>query len=412
VFDESGNVAMIVEHIRDITEVKRAEDERKKLESQLLQAQKMEAIGQLAGGIAHDFNNLLTAIIGCSQIILGKIPADSPLCQYAQMVVESGEKAAGLTQSLLAFSRKQVLNPKPADLREIVQGVKKILGRVIREDIDFTTSACDTELVVMADKGQIEQVLMNFVTNANDAMPRGGTLSVDVAPFVMTPEFIQAHGFGTAGHYACVSIADTGCGMNEEIQRKIFDPFFTTKEPGKGTGLGMSIVYGIIKQHNGFISLCSEPGSGTTFRVYLPLLAGEKTVERGAVKKKPPRGGTETILLAEDDENVRKMHRIILEDRGYTVITAVDGEDALARYRENRGSIAMLATDVVMPKLDGNSLLKEIRKLQPDMKVLFMSGYPRDIVIEKGVLDEGSNYMSKPVKPYELLERVRSILDR
>lgn len=395
----------------DVSERHLAEEERKRLEAQLLQVQKMEVIGQLTGCIAHDFNNLLTSIIGFSHILLNKIPPDSPLYPYVKTVFESGSKAADLTQSLLAFSRKQILTPEPTGLCETIQGFKKMLGRIIREDIEFRTTISENELTVMADKGQIEQVLMNFVTNANDAMPQGGTLTIDAAPFLMDKKFIKCHGFGTAGLYACVSVTDTGHGMDEETQKHLFEPFYTTKEPGKGTGLGMSIVYGIVSQHNGYINFTSKPGCGTTFRVYLPLLTEEGKKRRGAIKNPLPEGGTETILLVEDDETVQEIHRMILESGGYTVITASNGEDALAQFMSHQATINMLVTDVIMPKRDGNSLSKEIKKIQPDMPVLFLSGYAKDIVTGKGVRDDELNYIAKPAKPDELLAKVRDILD-
>jgi len=412
VYDDSGHVSMVVEHVRDITALKRAEDDRKKLEEQLQQSQKMEAIGQLAGGIAHDFNNILTAIIGYSEIISMRIGKESPLRHFIEQVLASSGRATELVNGLLAFSRKQVLHPKPVDLCEIAQGFRKMLGRIIREDIEFMTKVFEKELVVMADKGQIEQVLMNLVTNAKDAMPQGGRLSVEVSPVFMDSEFVHTHGLGEPGHYACISVTDTGCGMDEETQKKIFEPFYTTKEVGKGTGLGMAIIYGIVKQHNGYINVYSEPGTGTTFRVYLPLLEEEKNDLQDTLNAEPPEGGTETILLVEDDETVRELHRMILEEAGYTVIEAIDGQDALTKFTEYRSAIDMLATDVIMPKIDGKSLYQQIQMLRPEMKVLFMSGYTKEIVIEKGILEDESNFISKPVTSSDLLIKVRNILGR
>ncbi|MEA5113858.1 MAG: PAS domain S-box protein [Geobacteraceae bacterium] len=412
VFDESGNVSLIVEHIRDITELKRAEDERKKLEAQLLQSQKMEAVGQLAGGIAHDFNNILTAITGYAEIISMRMEKESPLRRYIEQVLSSSDRAAELVKGLLTFSRKQVLNPKLVDLCEIVRGLKNMLARIIREDIDFRTTISDRPLTVMADRGQIEQVLMNFITNARDSMPQGGNLSIDVSFVSMDTGFVKVNGFGKPGTYACVTVADTGCGMDEETQKKIFEPFYTTKEVGKGTGLGMFIIYGIVKQHNGYINLYSEPGNGTTFRVYLPLTTGEDLKVSENKLNRQPLGGTETVLLVEDDATVRELHRIILEDAGYTVIEAIDGQDGLAKFGEHRSIIDLLATDVIMPKIDGKRLHQEIERVRPGMKVLFMSGYTRDIVIDKGITDNQSNFITKPVTTSELLLKVRNILDR
>jgi PAS domain S-box-containing protein len=328
-YDQNGKILGLIGISRDITERNRAEEEHKKLEVQLQQAQKMEAIGLLAGGIAHDFNNILTAIIGYSEIISMRMEKDSPLRHYVDQVKTSSERAAELTASLLAFSRKQVLHIKPIDLCEVVRGLKKMLGRIIREDIVFQTKIIERDLIVQADKVQIEQVLMNLVTNAKDAMPKGGSLAIEVYPALMDNRFVHSHGFGEPGNYACISVADTGHGMDEETRKRIFEPFYTTKEVGKGTGLGMAIIYGIIKQHNGYINFYSEPDRGTTFRIYLPLIAGEEIEDHDAQNTEPPAGGTEIILLAEDDETVRELHTIILEEAGYTVIEAVDGQDAL-----------------------------------------------------------------------------------
>lgn len=409
---EGGKVLRIQGSFQDITEQKIAQEDRKKLHTQLLQAQKMEAIGQLAGGVAHDFNNLLTAIIGCSQLILSKVPADSPVSHFAEMIYDAGESAAVLTQSLLAFSRKQILNTKAVDICEIVKGFEKMLRRIIKENIDFITAVPENALVAMADKGQIEQVLMNFVTNANDAMPHGGTLQITVSRFFMDETYVSAHGYGAVGGYALLSVTDTGCGMDKETQKKIFEPFFTTKEVGKGTGLGLAIIYGIIKQHNGYINCYSELGKGTTFRVYLPLMVLEKKEEADSIETTPLPRGKETILLVEDDEIVRKMHRIILEDAGYTVITAKDGDEALVKFEQHSASIQLLATDVIMPKRNGHSVYLKIKQVDPDMKVVFLSGYTKDVVLQSGILDGVYDFIQKPVKPGDLLRKVRSIIDR
>jgi two-component system, cell cycle sensor histidine kinase and response regulator CckA len=406
-----NRVAGIVGASIDITSLRKAEEVRKILEAQLHQAQKMEAIGQLAGGIAHDFNNILTAILGYSSMILARMEKESPLRRYAQQVLKSAERAKELTNSLLAFSRRQVLHAKPLDLCGIVRSLEKMLGRLVPEDIDFRTTVAEGDLIVMADKGQIEQVLMNLVTNAKDAMPRGGTLTIEVSPAVMGERFVHAHGFGEPGDYACISVSDTGHGMDEETSKRIFEPFFTTKEVGKGTGLGMSIIYGIIQQHNGYISVYSEKGRGTTFRVYLPLIAEEINEAEGEREKEPPPGGTETVLLAEDDATVRELHREMLEEAGYRVIEAVDGREALDKFTEHMAEVDILATDVVMPRMNGKSLYEEIRKIRPDMKALFISGYTKDIVLERGLLDDEFSVITKPVTSYELLKKMREILD-
>lgn len=407
--DRSVHIASI----RDISERIRYEEERKALETQLFQSQKIEAVGQLAGGIAHDFNNILTVILGYAAILLKKIEERDPLRPLLEQIVSSATRAADLTKGLLAFSRKQILDSRPVGMDEVVLDIQKMLGRIIREDIDFRTIVPDEILTVHADKGQMGQVLINLVTNAVDAMPDGGELTIRVKPYTMDAHFIEKHGFGKPGEYACVSVEDSGIGMDEKTREKIFEPFFTTKEPGKGTGLGLSIVYGIVKQHSGYITVEAGKGIGTTFRVYLPL-AGRHVCE--TFSDAPPDYaqvcGRETILLAEDDEIVLEMNEIAFSEAGYRVITARDGEDARIKFMENRDAIDLLVFDVVMPKKDGKTAYEEIKRLHPGVKVLFMSGYTRDIIVRKGIPDDEFFFISKPFKPYDLLWKAREILDR
>jgi len=398
--------------IRDITERARAEEERQALEIQLFQSQKMEAIGQLAGGVAHDFNNILTVVLGYADILLSKMSRDSPMYPQLAQIHSSSLRAAELTKGLLAFSRKQVLDMKPLDAVDIVSDMKNMLGRLIREDIEFRTEIGDVRLLVNADKGQVGQVLINLVTNAVDAMPDGGRLSLGVSLKIIDDNFIETHKFAAPGDYACISIADSGCGMDEETSKKIFEPFFTTKETGKGTGLGLSIVYGIVKQHNGYITVDSEPGAGTTFDVYLPLIVppavtgwDDPLADQADVE------GNETILLAEDDEIMREMCETTFKSAGYSVILAKDGEDAVRRFAENRDRVDLLIFDVVMPKKDGRKAFDEIRLIRPDMRALFMSGYARDIALRRGVPEDELFFIVKPFKPFELLRNVREILD-
>jgi two-component system cell cycle sensor histidine kinase/response regulator CckA len=398
--------------IRDISERIRAEEERKGLMAQLSQSQKMEAVGQLAGGIAHDFNNILTVIFGYAHIILSKIETSSPLHHPLEQIVFSATRAADLTHGLLAFSRKQILSTAPLDLGEVVMDTENMLRRLVREDIDFRVTLTDRKMIVNADRGQMGQVLINLVTNAVDAMPDGGMLSIDVGSFVMDDLLVKTSGYGRPGSYASITVTDSGCGMDAETEKKVFEPFFTTKEVGKGTGLGLSIVYGIVKQHDGFISVESGKNAGTKFHIFLPL---EKTDTLVAASTKShallSASGRETILLAEDDKNVRSMNAMAYEDAGYRVIEAVDGEDAVAKFLEHMETIDLLVFDVIMPRKDGKTAYEEIRKTSPDMKVLFMSGYTKDIVITKGVLEEEVFFISKPFKPYELLKLTRDILD-
>lgn len=399
--------------IRDISDRIRSEEERKALERQLFQSQKIEAVGLLAGGVAHDFNNILTVIFGYSDILLKNIEPGNPLRPSVENIVGSATRAADLTRGLLAFSRKQVLDSRPVSIEEVVTDIQKILARVIREDIEFRTVFPDDVLTVHADKGQMGQVLVNLVTNAVDSMPDGGSLTIRVEPYTMDARFIEKHGFGRPGDYACISVTDTGGGVDEAIREKIFEPFFTTKETGKGTGLGLSIVYGIVKQHNGFIDVESRVGVGSVFSVYLPLV--ERPVSETAAqapKDYAMARGCETILLAEDDDIVREMDEITLSEAGYRVISARDGEDAVMKFGRERAGIDLLVFDVVMPKKDGKAAYEEIKRLRPEVKVLFMSGYTKDIIDRKGIPEDEVFFIMKPFRPYDLLKKTREILDR
>lgn len=330
--DEKGNFTGILGIFWDITERKRAEQEKEKLREQLFHAQKIDSIGTLAGGIAHDFNNILTAITGYGYLLQTGREHSAPERSYVQKIMESTERAAQLTRGLLAFSRRQPNDPKPTHINKMVKGVEDLLSRLIREDIKLKTVLTDKDCIAMADGNQIEQVLMNLSTNARDAMPNGGCLTISTDVIYMDDAFIKAHGYGAKGFYALISVSDTGTGMDEKTKERIFEPFFTTKEVGKGTGLGLAIVYGIVKQHNGYINVYSEPGMGTTFRIYLPLITAETEPVKAAIIKPPP-GGTETILIAEDDADVRNIVKISLEGHGYIVIEAVDGTDAINKFR-------------------------------------------------------------------------------
>jgi len=403
-FDQAGELVAYDGLVTNITDLKY-------LEVQLRQAQKMEAIGQLAGGVAHDFNNILTAIIGYGNLLKMKIHEGDPLRHNVDQILASAERAANLTSNLLAYSRKQIINPKTVSMNSIVLQVEKLLQRLIGEDIEFRTVLTDADLIVMADVGQMEQVLMNLSTNARDAMPAGGILTLETERVELSNEFVKMHAYGESGSYALISISDTGIGMDETTKERIFDPFFTTKEVGKGTGLGLAMVYGIIKQHSGYINVYSEPGKGTTFKIYLPLAlsAIEAPVpETGSIL---PRG-TETVLLAEDDKTVRNLTKTILENFGYTVIAAVDGEDAIQKFVEHRDVVELLILDIIMPKRNGKEVAEEIQKIQPGIKILYTSGYTADIVHKKGILEESVNFISKPISPMDFLSKVREVLDK
>jgi two-component system cell cycle sensor histidine kinase/response regulator CckA len=402
--DEQGEIVAYRGIMKDITE-------RKKLEEQLLQAQKMEAIGQLAGGIAHDFNNILTAIIGFANLLKTETSKDDILRSYVTPILNSAERAANLTQALLAFSRRQIISPKPVNLNEIIQRLERLLSMVIGEDIELSTMLTDRDSIIMADSGQIEQVLMNLATNARDSMPDGGKLTISTKLVELDSEFIKTHGFGRPGAYVLVSVEDTGRGIDEKTKGRIFEPFFTTKEVGKGTGLGLAMVYGIIKQHEGYINLYSEQDTGTIFNIYLPLIKSEveeTKLEDLLVLK----GGVETVLVAEDDEPVRDLIKEVLSGYGYKVMEAGDGEEAVSRFKENKDKIQLLILDVIMPKKNGKEAYDEIKVIKPDIKAIFTSGYNADIIHKKGILDEGLDFILKPISPDGLLRKMREVLDK
>ena len=404
VFDVDGKFCGYRGIDRDVTG-------RKKLEQQYLQAQKMEAVGKLAGGIAHDFNNILTAIIGFQHLLLQRLE-DKKTRYYAEQVTTLAEKAAALTQDLLTFSRngKQTICPKPVDLNDTIEKTGKLLKRLIGEDIEFRTILHDGQLPVMAVAAQIEQVLMNLATNARDAMPDGGSLTVRTDITDINIDFVRAHGYGEIGKYALVSVSDSGTGMDEQTRMKVFEPFFTTKEVGKGTGLGLATAYGIIKRHNGYINVYSEPGEGTIFRIYLPLAETGGGEEEVAKEHIFPARGTETVLLAEDEPEVRESIKSLLEGNGYRVIEAVDGDDALDKYVAHEADIAVLISDVIMPKRNGKEVYEIISKARPDIKTLFISGYTADLVEGKKIPDT-CLLVTKPFSPHVFLKALRDLLD-
>lgn len=386
----------------DITELKR-------LESRLRQSQKMEAVGTLAGGIAHDFNNILTSLMGYANLMQMKMDKTSPLRSYLDQIISASRKAADLTRSLLAFSRQSPAILSPLDINNTIETTNQLLKRLMTEDIELRTSLMQGDAVIMADKPQIDQILFNLATNARDAMPQGGILIIETDIIIMGPEFINVHGFGEQGKYVLLSVSDTGEGMDEATREKIFDPFFTTKEIGKGTGLGLATVYGIVKQHNGYITVYSEPGHGTTFRIYFPTVQVKVNEERDTTT--PITRGGETVLIAEDDEEVRCFMREALEEYGYKTVEAIDGEDAINKFRQHR-DVDLIIIDSVMPKKNGREVYDEIRKKDPHIKVLFTSGYTRDIVLNKGIEDHEFNFIAKPLQFEEFLQKVREILDR
>lgn len=403
--DDNGKIMHFIAIKRDLTE-------QRKLEAQLRHAQRMESIGTLAGGIAHDFNNILAAIFGYGSLALMKMTDNDPHRHYIKNILEASERAAHLTKELLLFSRKQVLDRKSEDLNLIVAKSGKFLKRVIGDDIVIKAATHDAELPVLADAYQLEQVLMNLATNARDSMPHGGTVTITTEVVNLDEGFTVAHGCCKSGCYALLTVSDSGEGMDGETQMRIFEPFFTTKEVGKGTGLGLAVVYGIIEQHDGHINVYSEPGQGTTFRVYLPLIAAKTKGDVDLKREETPDRGTETILLAEDNDLVRNMATTVLTEFGYTVIEAVNGEDAVRKFREHADSIQLLLFDMIMPIMNGKDASDEIRRMKPGIRTIFASGYAPDIVQEKLSHEEGLQIISKPMSSSDLLIKVRSVLDK
>jgi two-component system cell cycle sensor histidine kinase/response regulator CckA len=398
------------ELVREIAERKLGEEALRASEEQLRQSQKLESVGQLAGGIAHDFNNLLTVINGNSDLLLRRLD-DEQQRERVEEIKKAGGRAAQLTRQLLAFSRKQMLQPVVLNLNHVVPDVGKMLRRLIGEDIDLMT-ALDPELgQVNADPGQIEQVLMNLAINARDAMPKGGKLTIQTANVYLDESYVRTHAAAKPGPHVMLAVSDNGHGMDAETQARIFEPFFTTKEKGKGTGLGLSTVYGIVKQSGGDIWVYSEVGRGTTFKIYLPCVEEAAEPHEQAAPQASTPQGFETVLLVEDDEIVRKLAREILELNGYGVLAAADGGEALSLCERHEGPIHLLLTDVVMPQMSGREVAEQAATLRPAMKVLYMSGYTDDSIIHHGVLDAGVAFLEKPFTPDAMARKVREVLD-
>ncbi len=383
----------------------------KKLETQLRQSQKMEAFGQLAGGVAHDFNNLLTVISGYCDLLLVKLRSDDPKTKMVDQVRRAGQRATALTRQLLAFSRQQVLEPRVLDLNVIVTDIEKMLRRLIGEDVQFTTVLSPALSLVKVDAGQIEQVILNLAVNARDAMPLGGKLTIETGDVELDESFAKTHPEARTGRYVGMAISDTGCGMAPEVTARVFEPFYTTKGVGQGTGLGLAVVHGIVKQSGGHIGVYSEAGVGTTFRIYLPI-AQQPALALPGNGPEPPSSGSETILLVEDEDNVRELATLVLEQCGYTVMTAPEGLAALQLMATCREKIDLLLTDVVMPQMGGRILAETLQAQFPELRVLFMSGYTDDAVVRHGVLQANTNFLQKPFTPSSLANKVREVLDQ
>jgi nitrogen-specific signal transduction histidine kinase len=396
-----GQVEFYEAFVRDITN-------QRQLEAQLAQAQKMEAIGRLAGGVAHDFNNLLTVILSYSDLLLEDLPAESSDREDVTQIRKAAQGASELTRQLLAFSRQQVLLPKVVDINASVSGIERLLTRVLREDIKLACTLASDAGMIRVDPGQLEQVIMNLAVNARDAMPGGGLLTIETANVDLDADYLRAHPMAKPGPYVMLAVTDTGMGMDAATQARIFEPFFTTKDVGKGTGLGLATVQGIVQQSGGFIWVYSEPDHGTVFKIYLPRV--DEAPSQEAVTNADDVRGTETILIAEDVPAVRAVTREMLKRYGYHVLEAADGLTALQVAADYKETIHLLLTDVVMPDLSGRDLAERFKTLRPAMKVVFMSGYTDDAVVRHGILQEGIAYLQKPFTPVSLAKKVRVVL--
>ena len=410
---ENGVPVAVQGSARDITERKRAEEALRASQLQLQQSQKLEAIGQLAGGVAHDFNNMLTAIIGYTDLSLRRVGLENPIRRNLEETKKAAERAASLVRQLLAFSRKQILEPKVLDLNDVVKDMQKMLTRLIGENIKLATRL-ETDLgSVKADPCQVEQIIVNLVVNARDAMPRGGRVTIETANITLDDRTASKHVAVTPGEYVMLAVSDTGSGMDQETQARIFEPFFTTKEVGKGTGLGLSTVYGIVKQSGGNIWVYSEPGMGTVFKVYLPRIDDTTAglIAKQEQETNAPRG-TETILLVEDEEVVRGLTRKILMQAGYIVLDAKSGDEAIRLCQTHAGPIDLLLTDIVMPEFSGKEVADRLLQLRPSTRVLFMSGYTGEAIVQHGVLDANVKFIQKPFTWVTLTKKVREVLNR
>jgi PAS domain S-box-containing protein len=402
--DANGTMAYLEVFAEDVTQ-------RRVLERQLHMAQKMEAVGRLSGGIAHDFNNLLGVVMGYSQVLKRTLGPQNPSYEYAEEIEKASQRAVSLTRQLLAFSRQQVLEPAILNLNALVSDMEKMLPRLIGEDIELTITM-DTELgQVKADRGQLEQVVMNLAVNARDAMPDGGKLTVRTANVVLDTAYARNHPGAKPGSYVMLAVTDTGMGMDPETQARIFEPFFTTKERDKGTGLGLATVYGVVKQSGGYIGVDSEKGKGASFMVYLPRVEQAVAVPEASTAAPPRARGSETILLVEDAEPLLKLAHMFLKESGYRVLTAANGTEALEAAQQHVGPIHLLLTDVVMPGMNGRVLAERLTPRQPGMKVLYMSGYTDSFIAGHGVLESGTHLLHKPFTADTLTQKVRELLD-
>ncbi|MFO8091003.1 MAG: PAS domain S-box protein [Desulfatiglandaceae bacterium] len=409
--DEANNVEMFMEWVRDITERKRAEAEREKLQSQLTQAQKLESVGRLAGGVAHDFNNMLGVIIGFTELAMEKAAPEDPLQEDLKEVFDSARRSTDITRQLLAFARQQTISPKVIDLNETVEAMLKMLRRLIGEDIDLSWQPGPGRMPVFLDPSQLDQLLANLCVNARDAIDGVGNLTIETDHVCFDAEYCADHAEFAPGDFILLAVSDDGAGMDKETLDNIFEPFFTTKGVGEGTGLGLSTVFGIVKQNDGFINVYSEPDKGTTFKIYLPLCAGEDTGLNLQETTEIPGGHGETVLIVEDEASVLKLAQRILERSDYTVLTAATPGEAMSLAEEHGGEIQLVITDVVMPEMNGRDLAEQLKAYYPALKVLFMSGYTANVIAHRGILDEGVHFIQKPFSNRELGQKVREALE-
>ncbi len=405
--DASGAITHLHGSMQDITPEKAAHEREQKLEGQLLQMQKMEAVGSLAGGVAHDFNNLLSVILSYSGFVIEELAPDDPLRDDLIEIKKAGERAAELTRQLLAFSRKQILRPEVLELNGVIEGVQKMLSRLLTENIKLTILPSPHAGNVHADAGQLEQVIVNLLVNARDAMPHGGQVTVETANVMLDETYADV----VAGPYVMLAVTDTGIGMDRATKDRIFEPFFTTKDKSKGTGLGLSTVYGIVKQSSGHIWVYSELGVGTTFKVYLPRTDREVTQQVAPSEPSTTLRGTETVLVVEDQEQVREVMRLVLRKAGYNVLEAANGGEAFLLCEQFTATIHLMLTDVVMPHMSGRQLAERLKPVRPAMRVLYVSGYTENTIVHHGVLDAGIEFLPKPIIPEALLRKVRQVLD-
>ena len=413
VCDASGESVGWATVSRNITERKRAEEEKEKLQAQLHQAQKLESIGRLAGGMAHDFNNMLSVILGHTEMAMGRVGPGDPLHADLEEIHKAAQRSAGLTRQLLAFARKQIIEPKVHNLNDTIDDMLKMLQRLIGENIDLTWLPGRDLWPVKMDPVQIDQILANICINARDAIADVGKVTIETGNATFDKLYCSSHAGYIPGDYVLLAVSDNGCGMGAETLSHLFEPFFSTKQTDNGTGLGLATVYGVVKQNNGFINVYSEPGQGTTFKIYLKRYLGEAEPrpEPAAAPETVTARGSETILLVEDESAILEMTTLMLETAGYAVMAANTPDEAIRLAKEHAGSIHLLLSDVVMPEMNGRDMAKHILTLYPDMKCLFMSGYTANVIAHHGVLDEGVNFIPKPISKQALLSRVRQVID-